>query len=517
MGGIRFGMLKSVASSVYSRSLTSKFHNNCLKSVKNIDLMHVRPCSGVLDHSYHTDIDPRASARFCKPSNHSGFSPTLSKYRVLGSYPLVKMTPMWGYQSYSSSAGGKGDDRVAGIGEGGGGDGGMVGGEWVDKVKDGFKSVVDVTSQKAQETSDQLTPHVQQVLDSNPYLKDIVVPIGGTFAATILAWVAMPRFLKGLHRYSTKGSAVLLSGSGFTVDVPYEKSVWGALQDPARYLATFMAFSEICHLVAPDHVASQYIGQSWKGAVILSFVWFVQRWKTNVVARLLASQNNEKIDRDMLLTLDKVSTVGLLGVGVVAVAEACGVAVQSILTVGGIGGVATAFAAKDILGNVLTGLSMQFSKPFSLGDTIKAGSVEGQVVDMGLTTTSLLNIDKCPVIVPNSTFSSQVIVNKSRGEWRGFIRRIPLQFDNLEKIPQAANDIKSMLNSYPKVFLEQDAPYCYLSQIQSSCAELTVGCNLKRLSRAERYTTEQDILLQSIQIIKQHGLSLGSVPDAITQ
>jgi len=34
-------------------------------------------------------------------------------------------------------------------------------------------------------------------------------------------------------------------------------------------------------------------------------------------------------------------------------------------------GVATAFAARDILGNVLSGMSMQFSKPFSLGDTIK--------------------------------------------------------------------------------------------------------------------------------------------------
>lgn len=37
-------------------------------------------------------------------------------------------------------------------------------------------------------------------------------------------------------------------------------------------------------------------------------------------------------------------------------------------------GVATAFAARDILGNVLSGLSMQFSKPFSLGDTIKVCS-----------------------------------------------------------------------------------------------------------------------------------------------
>lgn len=37
-------------------------------------------------------------------------------------------------------------------------------------------------------------------------------------------------------------------------------------------------------------------------------------------------------------------------------------------------GVATAFAARDVLGNMLSGLSMQFSKPFSLGDTIKVCS-----------------------------------------------------------------------------------------------------------------------------------------------
>ncbi|KAL9228905.1 hypothetical protein vseg_004435 [Gypsophila vaccaria] len=524
MGGIRVGMLKSIASSINPnlRSMSTKFHNNCMKSVKSVDYIDVRTSFGVMGHNYHTDncvrvmgVESRASDRFSTRSYGSGLSPVLSNYGVLRRNSLFKVTPMLGGMSYSSFSGGKGGDKgseVSGIGEGGG-DGGVGGGEWVDKLKDGYQSVVDgvtVTAQKVKETSDQLTPHVQQILDSNPYVKDILVPLGGTFTATILAWAVLPRVLKKLHQYSTKGSAALLSGAGFTVDVPYEKSVWGALQDPVRYLITFLSVSQICHLVTPDHVASQYIGQAWNGAVVVSFVWFLHRWKTNVIASILAAQSTRVIDREMLLTVDKVSTVGLLAVGVVAVAEACGVAVQSVLTVGGIGGVATAFAAKDILGNVLTGLSMQFTKPFSLGDTIKAGSVEGQVVDMGLTTTSLLNVDKCPVIVPNSTFSSQVITNKSRGEWRGYVRRIPLQFDNLEKVPLAADDIQSMLNSYPKVFLGKDAPYCYLSQIEGSYAELTVGCNLKRLSRGERFTTEQDILLKSIDIIKQHGLSLGT-------
>ncbi|KAL9253043.1 Mechanosensitive ion channel protein 1, mitochondrial-like protein, partial [Drosera capensis] len=66
----------------------------------------------------------------------------------------------------------------------------------------------------------------------------------------------------------------------------------------------------------------------------------------------------------------------------------------------------------------------------------KAGAVEGQVVEMGLTTTSLLSDEKFPVIVPNLLFSSQVIVNKSQAPWRGFVSKIPLRFDNLEKIPQ---------------------------------------------------------------------------------
>lgn len=91
-------------------------------------------------------------------------------------------------------------------------------------------------------------------------------------------------------------------------------------------------------MVAPTTIASQYLSQAWRGAVILSFVWFLHRWKTNVFTRALSYQSLAGIDREKILTLDKLSSVGLFVIGVMALAEACGVAVQSILTVGGIGG-----------------------------------------------------------------------------------------------------------------------------------------------------------------------------------
>ena len=140
--------------------------------------------------------------------------------------------------------------------------------EWVHKLKTAWKSLVDaatVTVKKAKEASDEITPHAQQVLDSHPYLRDIVVPVGGTLTATLLAWVVMPRILNRLHRYSTRGSAALLSGSIFAGEVPYEKSVWGALEDPVRYLVTFMAFSQML-------VTAFFLGGVGSGFVCLSLV-----------------------------------------------------------------------------------------------------------------------------------------------------------------------------------------------------------------------------------------------------
>lgn len=91
-------------------------------------------------------------------------------------------------------------------------------------------------------------------------------------------------------------------------------------------------------MVAPTTIASQYVTQAWKGALVMSVVWFLQRWKTSVITRALAAKGLEGVKRDQLLTVDKISSIGLFVVGSMALAEACGVAMQSILTVGGIGG-----------------------------------------------------------------------------------------------------------------------------------------------------------------------------------
>ncbi|XP_062226534.1 mechanosensitive ion channel protein 1, mitochondrial-like isoform X2 [Phragmites australis] len=381
---------------------------------------------------------------------------------------------------------------------------------WIEILDNARKSTMDATTdagKKAKELTDAITPHVQQLLDSNPNLEKVVVPLGGTLFGTMMAWFVMPIILRRLHKYASQSPISALLGNSAKNDVPYQTSLWSALEDPAKYLITFMAFSEMAAVIAPS--GSTYLPQAWRGAFLLSFVWFLHQWKTNFIAKAMTKSDASSVDRDKISVFDKVSSLGLIALGVMGVAEACGVAVQSILTVGGVGGVAIAFAARDVLGNMLSGLSLQFSKPFSIGDYIKAGSIEGKVNEIGLTSTLLTNPEKLPVIVPNSLFSSQMIVNRSRAIGRASVTKIPIRIEDIEKVPSISEEIKVMLRSNQNIVLEDD-PFCYLSRLESSYGELTIGCNIRNMKKDEWVSAEQDILLGAARIIKSYGIELGS-------
>ncbi|KAK4268821.1 hypothetical protein QN277_022055 [Acacia crassicarpa] len=336
-----------------------------------------------------------------------------------------------------------------------------------------------------------LTPCVQQLLDSNPFL---VISVG----STLIAWIVMPLILRKLHQYSMQSSAA--------TTLPYEKTFWVALEDPVRYLVTFVAFSHICVTIAPTSEASQHLAESWKEAVILVFTWFLHRWKTNILGHISSHQSYPGQDQHKLLNLQNVSSASVFGIGgTMALTQAGAVSVESVVIFGGMGGAATAFAASDVLANVFSGLCMQLSEPFTIGDTIKAGWVEGQVIEMGVTKTSLMNGEKMEVIVPNSHFTKQAIVIKSRAEWRGTISKIRVRIEAIDRIGKISQEMKSMLTANGNVLLGKRAPYCYLSRIGNSHAEVTLGYDLKLMGNEAMCSAKQGIMKEAMEILRRHN------------
>ncbi|KAK0581571.1 hypothetical protein LWI29_015274 [Acer saccharum] len=248
------------------------------------------------------------------------------------------------------------------------------------------------------------------------------------------------------------------------------------------------------------------LAQTWRVAFMFSVIWFLQRWKTSLF--LFACESFGKHDQAKIVTLDRVASGCLCVVGLMGSALACGVAVYPTSIVGGIVGMSIAYATRDILETICSGLSIQFLKPFSLGDTVKVGSVEGRVVEMGLVTTWLLNDKEIPVMIPNSMFASQAVSNKSRPPFHAMTIKIPIPADDTDKAPGILNDIESMLRSNPNVFLGKEPPHCFLSQTENSSAELTLQCNLKNTNYQELPFTKSDIFLRTLETLKEHGFLL---------
>jgi len=101
-------------------------------------------------------------------------------------------------------------------------------------------------------------------------------------------------------------------------------------------------------------------------------------------------------------------------VGAIYALSAVGVRIGPLLGAVGIGGVALAFAAQDILQNLVAGILLQIRRPFRVGDQIGSGEFEGTVDDVNLRTVELTTYDGLTVYLPNAEVLRAPIVNYTR-------------------------------------------------------------------------------------------------------
>lgn len=69
-------------------------------------------------------------------------------------------------------------------------------------------------------------------------------------------------------------------------------------------------------------------------------------------------------------------------------------------------------ALRDILENLIAGVLIQFTRPFTIGDQIVSGDAEGTVTDIQFRATVVRTYDNRAVVIPNSElYTNRVVVN----------------------------------------------------------------------------------------------------------
>lgn len=117
---------------------------------------------------------------------------------------------------------------------------------WSELLEKACHSSINTTiGDKAKEISDSFVHHVQLWYQSSPDLQGVAVPVCGTLLGTLLAWFAIPVSFQQCHKYISWNPVLSFLGVTTKIEVPYENSMWNALEDPVKYLVVFMAFSQM--------------------------------------------------------------------------------------------------------------------------------------------------------------------------------------------------------------------------------------------------------------------------------
>jgi len=93
--------------------------------------------------------------------------------------------------------------------------------------------------------------------------------------------------------------------------------------------------------------------------------------------------------------------------------------IGSLLVGAGFLGVVVGMAARQMLGAVLAGFVIMFSKPFEVGDWVVIGEDEGTVTEITIVNTRIQSFDGEYVMVPNDMVTSNSVRNRTR---RGRLR-----------------------------------------------------------------------------------------------
>jgi len=152
-----------------------------------------------------------------------------------------------------------------------------------------------------------------------------------------------------------------------------------------------------------------------------------------------------KKDATALNGIKLVLKIGIWIMGGLLILSNLGINITALSASLGIGGIAIALAAQNVLGDLFASFTIYFDKPFKVGDYIQAGEDGGTVEKIGLKTTRIKSLFGEELVMSNKELTEIRLHNFKKLKKR----RIELEFgvtystpsQKLEKIPKIVQEI----------------------------------------------------------------------------
>ena len=332
---------------------------------------------------------------------------------------------------------------------------------------------------------------------------EMLIPIGIVLVVALVinivqAWL-LSRFARRMHHGGFRWSAVIAS----VLSRPLGLIIWLL----ALSLAVQM-FIEPDPTKRLDSMSAMRIGQVRTGLVLLLCGWFVSRMVRSYEKLLTEpKEGGGMIDVTIIRAISNFLIV-LVWLGTLLIAlQTYGVNMTAIITLGGASSFALTFAFQDVFKNLFGGVMILFSRPFRIGDDVemRSKSIAGTIERIGLYQTCIRGWDKIPIILPNSMFLTDPIMNLSEATHRRIRLVVGLRYEDFSQVRAVSDEITEMLKTHDEV--DKGALLrVVFNNYGDSSLDLQVTCHsLAGCSMGEAAFLQQDVMFRIGEIVASHG------------
>jgi small-conductance mechanosensitive channel len=184
-----------------------------------------------------------------------------------------------------------------------------------------------------------------------------------------------------------------------------------------------------------------------------------------------------------------------------------GINITTFIASLGIGGIAIALAAQNILGDLFASLSIAVDKPFEVGDAISANGASGTVEHVGLKTTRLRADSGEQIVISNTDLLKNVVRNYKRMS----TRRVQLSF---RVDPATPADLAGAIPAAIRDIVEHQADVrfdrVHLKSVTQEALEFELVFFVLTPSYATYMDVQQTVLLQAMALFDRLGVSTGA-------
>lgn len=220
--------------------------------------------------------------------------------------------------------------------------------------------------------------------------------------------------------------------------------------------------------------------------VIMGIGVLIARWVGNIMKGWLAKKAFDEPVSSLIVRVIKLLILAFIGI--MALGQ-MGIQITPLIAGIGVAGVGASLAMQGLLGNLVAGLTIIFSKPFTIGEYIELLGVYGQVTDIALFSTTLLHADNSHVIVPNRKIVGEILHNY--GKIRQLDLSVGIAYDT--DLTLARTVVRTILQHNPRVMKEPAAFFGI-----SSLGESFITLAIKPWVGVEDFVAAQTEIYQSL-------------------